>query len=223
MSSEIYIDTHAYHRSEHTQILVGIDTVGVHPWELKEPFNKEDFEKKWKLVSTNCQDKLALGECGLDRSHEGIVGIDIQKEVLMKHFELAAEHSLPIIIHSVRSNSDLLSLLKKKPFKGNILLHAFGGNQYEANELLKYPVYFSYGARLLKNPLTIKSVPIERILLETADQKEVKIEEIYFEAAKILQISLESLQIIILKNFLRFFNQANNGRSSDFIKKINSR
>ncbi len=223
MTSSFYIDAHAYHSSPHTQILAGIDTIGVHPWELTLPYDDHSFEEKWSTVRSGVVGKLAIGECGLDRAHEGIVGIGLQKEVLLKHFQLAHEHSLPLIIHSVRANSDLMGMLKKKPVTNNILLHAFGGNDYEAIELLKYPVYFSYGARLLKNPLTIKFVPVDRILLETADQTEVSIEEIYERASKLLNISLGNLQEIIKENFSAFFNQSNDVSASDFIENLNLR
>lgn len=219
----LYIDSHAYHKSSHTQILVGIDTLAIHPWELTEPFDLSQFEMRWNELKANSADKLAIGECGLDRAREGLVPMSLQIEVLKKHFNLAVELSLPIIIHSVRTTSDLLGMLKRKPFKNNILLHAFGGNDYEAQELLKYPVYFSYGARLLKNPLTLKSVPLDRILLETADQTEVSIEEIYVAASKLLNLSLEDLQERVRKNFLAFFNKPNDQSASDFIKNLNHR
>ncbi|NOT78363.1 MAG: TatD family hydrolase [Bacteriovoracaceae bacterium] len=219
----MFIDVHAYHLSAALQILVGIDTIAIHPWELKSPFDQLAFDNNWIDVCKKSYHMLAIGECGLDRAHENIVDIDTQKEVLKKHFELANERSLPIIIHSVRAYSDLLGMLKRKPFKNNILLHAFGGNDYEVQELLKYPVYFSYGARLLKNPLTISIIPIDRLLLETGDQTEISIEQIYSKAAELLNISIPELQKIIKKNFLTFFNQSNDESSSDFIKNLNIR
>ena len=219
----MFIDVHAYHFSNHLQILVGIDTIAIHPWELKSPFDQSAFDYKWMEICKKSYHMLAIGECGLDRAHENIVDIDKQKEVLKKHFDLAQSRNLPIIIHSVRAYSDLLGMLKRKPFKNNILLHAFGGNEYEVQELLKYPVYFSYGARLLKNPLTISTIPIDRLLLETGDQTEISIEQIYNEAAGLLNISILELQKIILNNFLTFFSQSNNEGASDFIKNLNIR
>lgn len=219
----MFIDVHAYHLSTSVQILVGVDTIAIHPWELKSPFDQSAFDLKWIEICEKSYHMLAIGECGLDRVHENIVDIEKQKEVLKKHFELAQTRSLPIIIHSVRAYSDLLGMLKRKPFKNNILLHAFGGNDYEVQELLKYPVYFSYGARLLKNPLTISTIPINRLLLETGDQTEVSIEQIYNKAAELLKISNLELQNIILNNFLAFFNQSNDESASDFIKNLNIR
>lgn len=217
------IDAHAHRKSDSIQILVGVHTIGIHPWELTLPFDRNEFDQKWKQKSEKNNGIYAIGECGLDRVHEGIAGMEDQKYVLMKHFELANELKLPIIIHSVRTYSDILEILKKIKFQYPILLHAYGGNDHEMHELLKYPVYFSYGARLFKTDKMLKNTSLDRLLLETGDQPDYSIGDIYQKASESLGISLDALEIRLKKNFLTFFNKHNDVSAADFIQDLHTR
>ena len=107
------IDSHAHQLSKYTQIIVGVHTLGVHPWELVLPFNREAFDLKWNELIKRKSGIYAIGECGLDRIHENITDIENQKYVLLKHFDEARKRKIPLIIHSVRTYSDILSILKK--------------------------------------------------------------------------------------------------------------
>ena len=217
------IDAHAHQKSKSTQILIGVHTIGIHPWELTLPFRRSEFDKKWEKLIERTEGIYAIGECGLDRIHEGIADIEDQKYVLMKHFELALERKLPIILHSVRTYSDALEILKKTKFPHNILMHAFGGNDHEMHELLKYPVYFSYGARLFKTDKMLKVTPLDKLLLETGDQLEYSISDIYKFSAESLGIKGSELEEKLYNNFLTFFNKLDDISASDFIKDLNTR
>lgn len=219
----MYIDTHAHHKSSFTQILVGVHTLAVHPWELKAPFSRAEFDVKWERMKESNDKAVAIGECGFDRVHEGIASIEDQDYVLKKHFELALERKLPVIIHCVRAYSDLLHLLKLTKFKHPVILHAYGGNEHEMNELLKYDVYFAYGARLFKNDKMLKITPIERLLLETGDQTDFSIEDIYKKAAESLGKKVEVLEEELYRNFLRCFNQLDDISATNFIDDLNCR
>ena len=135
------IDSHSHRKNSGTQIIVNVHTVAVHPWNLKNPFDKKSFDSEWETLKIKSKDSYAVGECGLDRAHENIAEIEDQKYVLIKHFELANEKNLPIILHIVRAFSDLLQILKENKFRNPIMLHDYGGNTHEMQELLKYPVY----------------------------------------------------------------------------------
>lgn len=218
------LDAHSHQKSDSTQILVGVHTLGIHPWQLKLPFDRNEFDKEWEnLVSCRKDHIYAIGECGLDRIHENIAGIEDQKYVLMKHFELADKLEIPIIIHSVRTYSDILEILKKIKFKYPILLHAYGGNEREMHELKKYPVFFSYGARLFKTDKMIKLTSLDRLLLETGDQSEFSIADIYQKASESLGIDLKVLEDRLEKNFLTFFRKHDNVSTTDFINDLNAR
>ncbi len=217
------IDSHAHQLSKHTQIIVGVHTIGVHPWELAFPFHRESFEQKWSDLIKRENGIYAIGECGLDRIHEGIAEIEDQKYVLLKHFEEAKKRGIPLIIHSVRTYSDILGILKKIKFPHPVLLHAFGGNEYEMRELLKYPIYFSYGARLFNTSKMLKVTPIERLLLETGDQLDYSIDDIYQKASESLGIEIPKLEKTIKNNFLTFFNKLDDVSATNFIHDLNTR
>lgn len=221
------IDSHAYHLSKHIQIMVGLDTWAFHPWDLHAPFDRKSFDILW------CQRRfeeqlhngslLAIGECGLDRVHENIASIDDQKYVLSLHLKLARELKLPVIVHSVRSHSDVLEVLKREKYEGKIMLHAFSGNERELKEFLKFDCYFSYGARLQHTELTVKVVPLNRMLLESGDQSELSLEHIYSKASKVRGIELEVLKNQIKINFLTFFGYSDDVSAANFIKKLSIR
>lgn len=217
------LDAHSHQKSNSTQILVGVHTLGVHPWELKTPFSRSEFDRHWSELIKKTNGIYAIGECGLDRIHEGIASIEDQKYVLMKHFELAAELELPIILHNVRTYSDTLEILKKFKFPHPILLHAFGGNDHVMHELLKYPVYFSYGARLFNTDKMLKLTSLDKLLLETGDQKDYSIEDIYQKACDSLGIEMSVLEKKLEQNFLNFFRKHDDVSATDFINDLNAR
>lgn len=219
----MYLDVHAHQKSNDTQILVGVHTKAVHPWELTLPFDRKRFDEQWEILKADTKDIVAIGECGLDRVHEGIASIDDQVYVLLKHFELASDLKLPIIIHSVRTHSDLLGILKKIKFQQPVMLHAFGGNEKEMHDYLKYDVTFTYGKRIFKNDSMLKITPLKNLMFETGDQAEFSIADIYQQGAKSLGMEVEKLEEQLYANFKRVFNQLDDVSASDFIKNLNIR
>lgn len=217
------IDAHAHQISSHTQVVVGVHTLGIHPWELTLPFDRNEFDQKWAELIKRTDGIYAIGECGLDRVHENIASIEDQKYVLLKHFEEAAKRKIPLILHSVRTYSDILEILKKIKFPYPVLLHAYGGNDHEMHELLKYPVYFSYGARLFNTDKRLLITPIDRLLLETGDQLDYSIGDIYKKASESLGMELGQLEDTLEKNFLTFFDKLDDISAADFIHDLNTR
>lgn len=215
----MYIDAHTHNTAAktHPRIIVGIHTFGIHPWELLTSFSRNNFDESWQRFKDK-KNYYVVGECGLDRAREGLASIEDQKHVLIKHLELAEEKKKPIVLHTVRAFSDLLGILKKMKFTQHIMLHDFSGNEVEMKELLKYPVFFSYGSRIFKNNQMLKLTPRECLLFETDDQTEFSIEDIYKKASESLECNMEELQAIVEKNFLRFLGQLDNVSTADFIK-----
>ncbi len=219
----MYLDVHAHQKSNDTQILVGVHTKAFHPWELVLPFERKNFDEKWEALKKETDNIVAIGECGLDRVHEGIASIEDQIYVLRKHFELAQELKLPIIIHSVRTHSDILGILKKIKFSYPVMLHAYGGNEYEMQEYLKYDVYFTYGARIFKNDKMLKITPLNRLMFETGDQHEFSIKDIYEQGAKSLGMDILKLEDELFANFKRVFGNLDDVGAADFIEYLNTR
>ena len=226
----IDIHTHQMQSQKSNQLafLVGTHSLGIHPWELTLPFTLADTYQKFNVLKkTFSPNILAIGECGLDRRHEGIATLEkVQLELLRWHLDWALEVKRPVIIHCVRAYSDLLMILKEKKYKGKILLHDFAGNVIEAKSFLDFDCYFSYGARLFhpdsKSRETFIELPRERMFFETDDQEDFSIEEIYQEGCELLNKTQEMIEEQMLKNLKNFFLDLNDISASDIINKLST-
>ena len=140
---------------------------GIHPWHISGyPAQKPDL---FKLFShPRC---IGIGETGLDRLHPHLA---LQVESLMWHWDKAEDFDKPLILHLVKSSSDILALLKKRKARTNWILHDFQGPADVVKRLLKlHPnCYFSFGPRGLSRPDSRhlwEQVPPELRLIETDD------------------------------------------------------
>ena len=208
-------------------------TVGIHPSEAGEGFNKE---KMRLLVShPKC---VAIGECGLEYPSRvrlaeiGFSEIDNkeeQVELLAHHINLSYETGKPLVIHCRNAYEDLYEILKKNEnslIKDRpALMHFFSGKIADAEKFLELGCIFSFGGAVtfpLKSNQTdfaslIKMLPIQAIVLET-DCPYVSPEpfrgkrneplHITYVAEKIAEIKGVSLQEIAeqtTKNAIKFF------------------
>ncbi|MBK8806318.1 MAG: TatD family hydrolase [Bacteroidales bacterium] len=183
----------------------GLYSVGLHPWHISndEDSIREHFVNLEKLI---VQSRLLMvGECGLDRFHE--IVINQQIPVFIEHLVLAQHYEKPVLIHSVKAVSDIISIRNKLRISVPFIFHGYNGNEEMTQQLMKNETYFSFGAALL----TIKSlqdifkeIPTNRIFLET-DDSDIDIERIYEIAASILSISIEKLKVVINDNFTELF------------------
>ena len=219
------IDIHTHipeHNPANLCFLIGKHALGIHPWELSAESSKESIEKKFQeLQRLDQKEVLAIGECGLDRARCGPLGMNFQLEVLLWHMTWASKTERPLILHCVRSHSDLLMLLKKKRYLGKILLHDFSGNQVEAMKFLNYDAWFSFGTSFFrknsKSPQVFKALPKERLFLETDDQREYSLETIYDKASELLKMNRVDVEELMLSNLKSFFSDLNDVSASDLI------
>lgn len=212
----MFIDSHTHQKNPpHPSLIMDKHAFGIHPWNVLAPFNRETLLNEFKKIEN--EQMFAIGECGLDRVRKGLASITQQTEVFEWHLELAKKTNKPVIVHCVRAHSDIVGILKKHQWKLPIMLHDFSGNEQQIGEYIKYPVYFSLGLRIFKDPDLLKMIPLNKLLLETDDQLNVDIEELYHKAAEILNLDVAVFADQIEKNFLRFFSHANDVRSADFI------
>jgi TatD DNase family protein len=172
-------------------------SVGLHPWILDQVSIDECSDR---LIEVATSDKvLAIGEIGIDRAIEA----PVQKQLQYFDAQLNVARALqkPVIIHAVRSYSDLIPFLKKS--KVPFIFHQFTGNQQQANELLKYNAYLSFGKNLFdpKSAETFKNLPNSNIFLETDISNTLKINDIYTQAAKLKLLSVDELKSIVFHNF----------------------
>jgi TatD DNase family protein len=111
----------------------------------------------------------ALGEIGLDYHYD-----DTPRELQQLWFErqmaLAADHSLPVIIHDREAHADCMKTVRRFGVKG--VFHSYSGSVEMAKELLKLGWYISFsGVVTFKNARGLLDVvrwaPMDRILVET--------------------------------------------------------
>ena len=146
----------------------------------------EEFDYGFYLNLAKNKKVVGIGECGLDYYHspqskisnlKSKIWKQKQKEVFIKHLELAKEVNKPIIIHCRNAHDDLLKILRLavKPPSG--VMHFFTGTLEQAKKYIELGFYISFSG-VITFPLKkgkivgaydeiIKNIPLEKILIET--------------------------------------------------------
>ena len=149
----------------------GHHSIGLHPWHLSKMKNQNDVE-------TFLQDRighplcLAVGEVGLDYFRS-----DVSREQQEMIFEWVLNVSFefpqkPLIIHSVRSESQIVKILNETKRLGPVIWHNYLLNQYPKTN---FDLYASVSPRILKLKLDrrlkiISNIPSDKILIESDDR-----------------------------------------------------
>lgn len=152
-------------------------SVGLHPNLAGQGFDSEE----WKALASH-EKVVAIGECGLDyfRPEDAESAKEAQKELFLKHLELAVALDKPLIIHSRPSkgtqdtNQDLIAILaEKKEMYGERLrglIHFFVGGVPEAQAFDMLGFKLSYTAVITfarDYDESIKCLPLSSITAET--------------------------------------------------------
>ena len=177
---------------------------GIHPWFIRQNTLTEEFGRlQGVLGKTNV---VAIGECGLDRLSK--VPFDLQREVFLRHIELAVEYGKPVIIHNVRSGSELLQIRKSEAERQQWLLHGFHGSEREAELFLQQGCHLGFGPLLFRQKSRSRHAcliaPIEAILPET-DNVKTDIRIVIAEIARIKNMDPIIVANTLYHNFVRFF------------------
>lgn len=174
-------------------------SVGIHPWNLNEEWEKEFVRVKNFSSLSNC---LAIGESGFDR----LWGPDLalQRKVFYEHAKLAYELQVPLILHLVKGHDLLLEYLKSEVRVPQIIWHGFNLKSHMAEQVLDFPISFSFGKAILKSDSNashwLKKCPLDRVFCET-DDSQLSIDSIYKSASVILQLSEEELTQQVRNNW----------------------
>ena len=167
--------------------------IGVHPIHLAEGIFKvkldteeqtfqtknENFDyEKYKDLARS-KKVVAIGECGFDYYYRPKTKKKLeefknrQKEVFLKHLELAKELNLPVVFHCRMAHEDLIKILNEQKTANNEqlkgVIHCFTGNWEQAEEFLKMGFYLGFNGIIFKLDLDeiIKKTPLDKILVET--------------------------------------------------------
>ncbi len=176
---------------------------GLHPWHIGN-VNEQAIINKLESYCASRQ-IIAVGEIGLDRSISA--SLELQKHFFVKQLNIAKKYAMPVIIHGVRANADLLQILKEYGNSNSWILHGFKGSLQDANQFINKNCYISFGSNLLINSklqILMQQIPIDRIFLETDDANTL-ILDIYNKAATILQVDESNLKQQVYSNFIQVF------------------
>jgi len=114
---------------------------------------------------------VGIGETGLDYFYEHSNRV-LQKEYLIRYFNLAKECKLPVVIHCREAFADLFKIADEHYNNSELVLHCFTGTLDEANEVIRrgWRISFSGIVTFKKsNELreVVKQMPLDRIFIET--------------------------------------------------------
>ena len=185
------------HLSKQSSITNIYLSFGVHPWFLDEATriidinfaaNKFAETEDYSQHLSNLLDGLfiekppafykAIGECGLDKAflkkqkNPNINKAFKHQEAWFRaHCKLAKKHQLPMILHLVKANDEMLRIVKEEGVE-HAVIHGFSGNYQQAKTWLDLGFHIGIGGtityeRARKTREAIKAIPIDRILLET--------------------------------------------------------
>ncbi|PCI09297.1 MAG: DNAase [Gammaproteobacteria bacterium] len=151
---------------------------GLHPYWINN-HNKTDIKQLNAYVSLN--KPVALGECGLDFRPQQ-ADKKTQRYFFEAQLDIAEQHRLPVVIHSVKATETVISTLKQyKNLTG--MIHSYSGSAEQARQLIDLNFFISVSGSVTYNnakkiQAVVKSIPLNRLLLETdapdqTDQKNI--------------------------------------------------
>ncbi|WP_298774896.1 TatD family hydrolase [uncultured Shewanella sp.] len=197
--------------------------LGLHPWYLTFENSVSDLEALEQLLDRNKLNNrlVALGECGLDKRCQ--TDWQLQLRVFHQQIALAKDYDLPLMLHSVKSDGEMLSILKSVKHQNTGVIHGFSG----APEVAK--AYFALGYKLGIGPLllnsnakklrkTVHELPLNAFVIETDLSQEASIKlpystniahilhSIIIEMAKIHKKSPVLISKQIYRNTCKLYN-----------------
>ncbi len=143
--------------------------IGIHPTSIKYNYmelidNVKDRLKRHKFI--------AIGEVGIDLYWDKTFYIQ-QCEALIAQLALAREYSLPVVIHSRESFTEIIKILNENkndlPYNG--VFHSFSGNTDQALEAISLGFKIGINGVVTFKKSTanvvVRDIPLEALLLET--------------------------------------------------------
>ena len=145
-------------------------TMGLHPCSVKNNYRDELLVVKKYLF--NKENKFyGVGELGVDLYWDKST-LDIQKKVLVKQMEWAAELNLPLIIHSREATQLIIDLIIEHKNLNNFgVFHCFSDSEKEAYQIIELGFKIGIGGVLtFKNSgldKSIQEIDLTNMILET--------------------------------------------------------
>lgn len=146
--------------------------LGIHPWNTKQ-LNSNEVEDTINLIFENRENRqrvVAVGEIGLDSSYSGSgEPTEAQMQVFHKMLSAAEKTSLPVIIHSRGTTSQIVSLLPSYKIE-KVLLHWFSQPHSLVSQIVDHGYYITEGPpSVFSNGIreVIRRIPLTNLMTET--------------------------------------------------------
>jgi TatD DNase family protein len=179
-------------------------TFGIHPWHLKKETIDVLIAKVKKAARS--PNLVAIGEAGFDKLRGPET--EIQARAFEEQVLISEEIKKPLFIHCVRSWNELLPVHKRLRPKMPWLIHGFRGKPELAQQLIDKGMYLSFWFDFViraESSELLRSLPRERIFFET-DGADVDIRTIYGKVAADLELDVDELKAVVMKNYYEFFS-----------------
>jgi TatD DNase family protein len=159
----------------------GLEMREKYPWVVQaaavHPHDAGTGEEYFQAVAAQAKAGLlaAIGETGLDYYYKNSHP-DAQKEFLRRHFKLALECNLPVVIHCREAFADFFTILDEEYIQDGShapgVLHCFTGTMQEADEVFKRGWFLSLsGIVTFKKSEALREIarvaPLDLLLIET--------------------------------------------------------
>lgn len=197
--------------------------VGLHPHEA----SLFDRELEQVLITLSSHPKVvAWGEIGLDY-HYNYSPPEVQRSVFKRQLEIAADRSLPVIIHTREAEDDTIEILSEFSSSFGGVMHCFTGSRKLAQAALDLGFHISFsGVLTFKNAGELREIaseaPLERLLVETdcpylapvphrgKRNEPAFVVETAKEIARLRSVSFETIADATTSNFERLFGIQSN-------------
>ena len=146
--------------------------LGLHPVFLEEHQDAHVQQLRDWLERLRGEPKLcAVGEIGLDYYIDN-PDVEHQQQLLEAQLALAAEFSLPVLLHVRRAHAPMIATLKRYKLERSGVIHAFSGSWEEAREYLRLGFRLGLGGagtwpQAQRMHRVLRQLPLEAIVLET--------------------------------------------------------
>lgn len=143
-------------------------TAGIHPQEAATFNASADIPALEALLDAGA---VGIGECGLDYHYETPARTP-QHDAFEAQLALAAERSLPVIVHTRDAEADTAIMIDRAARDGVIgVLHCYTGSMALAERALGYGWYISFSGIITFKSWTdvelLRRVPDDRLLVES--------------------------------------------------------
>jgi TatD DNase family protein len=172
-------------------------SAGIHPWDAHEVALTEALQAMLAHPQV-----IAVGEAGLDK--HAVAPLTQQAALFAQQARLAARLNKPLIIHLVKATDLLLAVKQALQPRSAWIIHGFRGKPQLAQLYLRHGFYLSFGEHY--HPETLRTMPLERLLMET-DESLVPIDELYCRAAAVRRISTQALREAVTDTVRQLFFQ----------------